>query len=648
MVLLLCMTVPTYRAVAQADLKQYVALIETNYHKETRDTFVSLANYFSDQGSKALANYFRAQAQGGGFGTGWVYVAGDGENFIITNRHVVSQAATVNIKFEQPDGSYKIYENAPIVYADDYMDLAVVQFPGRARVFSRGFPIDTSFKPDGTQLFSAGFPAFGGSPLWQFSTGIVTNSRARPTGFTGYDYLVQHSAQIDSGNSGGPLMVRDPSSVTGFAVIGVNTWKALQRENTNFSIPAKDLPALLSNARKAIVSRSSGSLMRGDLERACEILASELRAPKPATDRIDRFISYAIVGRRGWSAFEQRLQNTREAAKSQLEKDFLDNPIEVMRTSLFHQFWTTLKSGGTAGSVAFESISAAGGEMLSRADAREVLTDFTEKDSSGTTLRLQITWTWEYGHWRVLDFQIPQLAPKVAAGTGGGKVQAPGNAAKPKEDATLLLVGGGFRAGISNGYGSIYSYANFPTAGANSADQEIFGWSAGAAAELVISYPFWVEARLNLTNNGRYYHWHNPADANALNDIWVHEQILYIQIPLLAKLRLLLEPGFGLVFSGGPAVNLAVSTGGTAWDYYDVKSTLSSTWYDGFLNPFALSVMAEVGMELGFGNGLVGFAATVDYHLTNDFNYSGVSDSSHFLNLVAGAYLRFPVGLQGK
>ncbi|HUX51595.1 MAG TPA: serine protease [Spirochaetia bacterium] len=614
--------------VAQEDLKNYVPLIRTNFHQETRATFEALATHFAEGGHKQLADFFAAYAKAGGFGTGWVYVAEDGENFIITNRHVVSESASVDISFEQADGSYKTYSNAPIVYVDDSADLAIVQFPGGARVFKRGFPIDTTLRHDGTELFSAGFPAFGGEPLWQFSTGIVTNSRARPAGFAGYDYLIQHSSQIDKGNSGGPLMVRDSRSATGFAVIGVNTWKATQRENTNFSIPALVLMGTIDRARKAMSVRNSVASMGGKLEEDCRVLASELQSPNPDLETIHQYISYALVGRRGWEAFQTILATVKD--QTSWEESFFQDPIETMRTSLYYLFWLTLGKREGGGSVEFSGISAADRSRIGTATG--IRTGF--RVGASTT---EISWTWEYGRWRVLDFEVPPV-----------EIAPPSTPSKEVRGSlspfSLILLGGHVTAGTSNGYGNIYSQQWFPSAGAGSADKGVFGWSVGISAEAnLVRDVVWLETQLNLVNKGRYYEWNYPADTVATNNVWVQEQILYLQVPAMAKVMLVIDDGLSMTIAGGPALNIAVAPGGVYWDYNNKQYALPSTWYSGsYLKPVALSVVGEAAVYFGLGGSKLGIFGKVDYDLTADFDYGG-PDSSNFATFTGGLRLVFPL-----
>jgi len=75
------------------------------------------------------------------------------------------------------------------------------------------------------------------TPLWQFSTGNVSNAVARfPRSLddpTMMGPFIQHTAPIDPGNSGGPLLVAQADVPSGFAVAGINTLTGTWRQAAN-------------------------------------------------------------------------------------------------------------------------------------------------------------------------------------------------------------------------------------------------------------------------------------------------------------------------------------------------------------------------------------------------------------------------------
>jgi hypothetical protein len=62
--------------------------------------------------------------------------------------------------------------------------------------------------------------------------------------------FIQHTATIDSGNSGWPLLIEDITNPTGYTVAGVNTWKIMYLQNVNFSIPAGTVLKIMEKTRE--------------------------------------------------------------------------------------------------------------------------------------------------------------------------------------------------------------------------------------------------------------------------------------------------------------------------------------------------------------------------------------------------------------
>ena len=144
-----------------------------------------------------------SSSAGGGTGSGWVYQVSNGNTFIVTNNHVVENAASSGtITIENSSGDQL---NASLVGRDPIYDLAVV------RVKSTKFAEVTL--GDSTKL-AVGDPVVAiGSPLGLASTvtsGIVS-ALNRPVivgGLTSESSVnaIQTDAAINPGNSGGALL----------------------------------------------------------------------------------------------------------------------------------------------------------------------------------------------------------------------------------------------------------------------------------------------------------------------------------------------------------------------------------------------------------------------------------------------------------
>jgi hypothetical protein len=224
---------------------------------------------------------------------------------------------------------------------------------------------------------------------------------------------------------------------------------------------------------------------------------------------------------------------------------------------------------------------------------------------------------------------------------------AAANSARPARAAglrpfSLVFIGLGFNAGDSNGHGTVYSQTWFPGSSGDSADKGIFSWTASVTAESNLTGWLWLETQLSLVQKGRYYQSNYPPDSDPTNDWWVSENILYLQVPVMAKIRLLIDQGLSFTLAAGPALNVAVTAGGSYWDWYDVQHALPSDWYNGFLNRVVVSAVAEAGFYFGLGGSALGIVARIDYDLTGDFTYV-IPDTSRFLTVSGGLRWVLPV-----
>jgi serine protease Do len=138
---------------------------------------------------------------------GMVTSAGRGSGFIIsedglavTNNHVVTGAATLEI-FIGGD-STRSY-NATVVGVSECNDLALIQIDSDDALPHLGWT--TSAPTVGTEVYTAGFPL--GDPEFTMTRGIVAKANASgDTQWASIDGIIEHDANIQPGNSGGPLV----------------------------------------------------------------------------------------------------------------------------------------------------------------------------------------------------------------------------------------------------------------------------------------------------------------------------------------------------------------------------------------------------------------------------------------------------------
>jgi S1-C subfamily serine protease len=178
-----------------------------------------------DQPRWPKENLPRVEAKGRGSG----FAINRNGNFI-TNFHVVQGCHVVVVEYQ----GMRARANLVALSEDD--DLAVLEVPGKTEHY---LPIRNVAAKLGEEVRVAGFP----EGLIKISQGIVGSVLG--------DSLVQVSASVSSGNSGGPLVD------SGGAVIGVVVGKLpagaakdrLRGDDYNFAIAAKKLKSLLVSSK---------------------------------------------------------------------------------------------------------------------------------------------------------------------------------------------------------------------------------------------------------------------------------------------------------------------------------------------------------------------------------------------------------------
>jgi len=169
-------------------------------------------------------------------GDGWdaagsgVIVANDG--WVLTNRHVLEDALSVDITLMNGD-SFTGGE----IFWHDYLDIALVKINSSRTDFLAAVLGSSSDIQIGETVVAIGFPnPFEIYGQATFTAGIV--SAVRIDIFDGLEYI-QTDAAVNQGNSGGPLV-----NLKG-EVIGINTWAFRVDfdfiwEGLNFAIPIDD------------------------------------------------------------------------------------------------------------------------------------------------------------------------------------------------------------------------------------------------------------------------------------------------------------------------------------------------------------------------------------------------------------------------
>ena len=145
------------------------------------------------------------QTSNAGAGSGFII---DPSGIAVTNNHVVTGAATIKV-FVNGSAQPKA---ARVLGVSECSDLAVIDIEGDGYPFLKWFNGD--IKP-GIDVFAAGYPL--DDPEFTLTKGIVSKAKAEDISpSSNIDHVIEQDANIQPGNSGGPLITQDAQ------VVGVN------------------------------------------------------------------------------------------------------------------------------------------------------------------------------------------------------------------------------------------------------------------------------------------------------------------------------------------------------------------------------------------------------------------------------------------
>ena len=311
---------------AQNELRRKVVVVRPVLYDSSVDFLLGFSDLLMKEGYKEAARFLKDYAKGG-FGTGFVYADSvTGKKYVITNRHVVALAQSVTIEFRDNERNVSSYKDCPVAIVDEDIDLAAIALPDNVTVGSLRFADETP--TEGRDVFTAGYPGLGDNPSWQFGKGIVSNAHFYDEELSkvgGNTILIQHTAQIDAGSSGSPLLIQSATDKNEYLVAGINTWKAYARENANFAIPTADIRLF---CKKYL---SSSHTAKDDIRQRAETFVG---LAEQDYKEIVPFIAYDYIASVAPSQFDSWYKSFPSNVRKDIVRQFRNNPIEGVRMAL--------------------------------------------------------------------------------------------------------------------------------------------------------------------------------------------------------------------------------------------------------------------------------------------------------------------------
>ena len=200
------------------------------YEDTSDDTanFGSNALFVQDEYHRTLEQVRDATvlvAEKGGFGSGIVITP---EGLILTNYHIIHGADVENLKIWFYAEDELGYYTVDLIGIDPFADIALLQINNMPAEKLPLVYLELETDEDNYSLAQEVWAI--GHPLgmqWTVTRGVI-NSYERASFITAYVRLIQHTALIQKGNSGGPL-VDDEGRV-----VGVNTYVTKPKEALGF------------------------------------------------------------------------------------------------------------------------------------------------------------------------------------------------------------------------------------------------------------------------------------------------------------------------------------------------------------------------------------------------------------------------------
>lgn len=192
------------------------------------------------------------QVNVGGSGTGFII---DPSGIAVTNNHVVAGSSTLKVWLSWET----VPRMAKVLGVAECSDLAVIQIEGVDFPYLEWYQGDIKV---GKDVFTAGYPISGAGIGYSLTKGIISKkSGSVDWTVASVDQIIEHTAKVNPGNSGGPLVDENAR------VIGVN-FGFTETLDQNYAVERDEAIAVINQLRTGVDVDSlgvNGVAVSGDL-----------------------------------------------------------------------------------------------------------------------------------------------------------------------------------------------------------------------------------------------------------------------------------------------------------------------------------------------------------------------------------------------
>jgi S1-C subfamily serine protease len=215
----------------------------------------------------------------------------DGDYSLVATNYHVAMSGRPYLSFDEGQTMIR----GTVLHNDIENDITIIEMPKR----DGGLRLASSYA-DSQKVEAYGFPGLGLKGNFQISSGLISNACIHKSVLVengGDMCLIQHTAAIDSGSSGGPLITRA-------GLIGINEGFIANRHEVGFAIPVELVRVAIREAERKRGLRKDPEASKKELLKTCSRFGNDLSSLNPKMSSILPLFSEQLIIGKGQEALE--------------------------------------------------------------------------------------------------------------------------------------------------------------------------------------------------------------------------------------------------------------------------------------------------------------------------------------------------------